>query len=367
MSLSYELIANDGKARRGRVTTQRGTFETPIFMPVGTRGAVIHLDTRDYADLGMEVVLGNTYHLMLRPGAEVIRDMGGLHSFTNWGGHMLTDSGGFQVMSLRDNVKIDDQGVDFTSIYDGKKVRFTPEIAVKTQEDLGADIQMVLDVCAALPATDDQVITAMNRTHRWAERAKAAHSRPDQALFGIVQGGINPDLRHESGAALANLDFEGYGIGGLSVGESHMEMMPALRAALEELPIDRPRYLMGVGDPVRVIDAIGAGVDMFDCVLPTRLARHGTALTGNGKINIRNAKHARSEDPLDPNNPFSNQFSRSYLRHLAQVKEPSVARIMTLHNLWFLIDLVKQARGAIECGGFEDFRAHIFDVWAEKA
>jgi queuine tRNA-ribosyltransferase len=310
------------------------------------------------------VVLGNTYHLMLRPGAETIDALGGIHAFTSWDGHMLTDSGGFQVMSLNDNVLVDDDGVTFTSIYDGQKLRFTPEDAVSTQEQLGADIQMTLDVCPALPAPEDDVLRSMQRTHEWAARAKAAHQRNDQALFGIVQGGIDPVLRSRSAKVLASLEFAGYGIGGLSVGESHREMMPALSAAIAELPEDRPRYLMGVGDPVRIVDAINAGVDMFDCVLPTRLARHGTVLTSAGKLNLKNAKHARDDQPLDPINPMSNGFSRAYLRHLMQVKEPTAARIATLHNLWFLLDLVKRARTAIEEGRYESFRLETLKTWA---
>ena len=332
-------------------------------MPVGTRGAVIHLDQRDYEQLEIEVVLGNTYHLMLRPGAQIIEDLGRLHSFVSWDGHMLTDSGGFQVMSLNDNVKIDDDGVTFTSIYDGSKLRFTPEDAVSTQQQIGADIQMALDVCPALPASEDVVIKAMERTHEWAARAKAAHNKPGQSLFGIVQGGIDPALRTKSAKHLASLDMSGYGIGGLSVGESHVQMMPALSATTIELPEDRPRYLMGVGDPARIVDAIGVGVDMFDCVLPTRLARHGTVLTSSGKLNLRNAKHARDDEPLDPSNPMSNSFSRAYLRHLMQVKEPTAARIATMHNLWFLMDLVKQARRAIEDGTYESFRLEVLETW----
>jgi len=360
---SFELLASDDQARRGRIHTSRGSIETPVFMPVGTRGAVIHLDQRDYEELEIEVVLGNTYHLMLRPGAQIIEDLGGLHSFTSWDGHMLTDSGGFQVMSLSDNVKIDDDGVTFTSIYDGSKVRFTPEDAVATQEQLGADIQMTLDVCPALPASQDEIVKAMERTHEWALRAKSVHRRANQALFGIVQGGTDPTLRTQSAKHLTSLDFAGYGIGGLSVGESHSEMMPALDAATIELPEDRPRYLMGVGDPARIVDAIGSGVDMFDCVLPTRLARHGTVLTSHGKLNLRNAKHARDDEPLDPTNPMSNSFSRAYLRHLIQVKEPTAARIATMHNLWFLLDLVKQARRAIEDGRYDAFRLETLETW----
>ena len=363
MPLTYELLTADSHARRGRIHTERGSIETPVFMPVGTRGAVIHLDSRDYENLEIEVVLGNTYHLMLRPGAETIDAIGGLHEFTSWKGHMLTDSGGFQVMSLNDNVRVDDDGVTFTSIYDGSKLRFTPEDAVTTQEKLGADIQMALDVCPALPAPEADVIRAMERTHSWAARAKASHQRADQALFGIVQGGIDPALRVRSAEHLANLDFEGYGIGGLSVGESRVEMMPALNAALSQLPANRPRYLMGVGDPARIVDAIGAGVDMFDCVLPTRLARHGTVLTSHGRVNLRNAKHAREKGPLDPANPMSRDFSRAYMRHLFQMKEPTAARIATLHNLWFLLDLVAQARRAIEQQSYASFRASIMEIW----
>ena len=363
MPLTYELLTADSHARRGRIHTERGSIETPVFMPVGTRGAVIHLDSRDYENLEIEVVLGNTYHLMLRPGAETIDAIGGLHEFTSWKGHMLTDSGGFQVMSLNDNVRVDDDGVTFTSIYDGSKLRFTPEDAVTTQEKLGADIQMALDVCPALPAPEADVIRAMERTHSWAARAKASHQRADQALFGIVQGGIDPALRVRSAEHLANLDFEGYGIGGLSVGESRVEMMPALNAALSQLPANRPRYLMGVGDPARIVDAIGAGVDMFDCVLPTRLARHGTVLTSQGRVNLRNAKHAREKGPLDPANPMSRDFSRAYMRHLFQMKEPTAARIATLHNLWFLLDLVAQARRAIEQQSYASFRASIMEIW----
>lgn len=363
MPLTYELLTADSHARRGRIHTERGSIETPVFMPVGTRGAVIHLDSRDYENLEIEVVLGNTYHLMLRPGAETIDAIGGLHEFTSWKGHMLTDSGGFQVMSLNDNVRVDDDGVTFTSIYDGSKLRFTPEDAVTTQEKLGADIQMALDVCPALPAPEADVIRAMERTHSWAARAKASHQRADQALFGIVQGGIDPALRVRSAEHLANLDFEGYGIGGLSVGESRVEMMPALNAALSQLPANRPRYLMGVGDPARIVDAIGAGVDMFDCVLPTRLARHGTVLTSHGRLNLRNAKHARDKGPLDPANPMSRDFSRAYMRHLFQMKEPTAARIATLHNLWFLLDLVAQARRAIEQQSYASFRASIMEIW----
>ena len=361
---AFEMSAISGSARRGCIDSAHGQIQTPAFMPVGTAGTVKAMTADAVRSTGAQCVLGNTYHLMLRPGAETIDALGGLHAFTSWDGHMLTDSGGFQVMSLSDNVRVDDNGVTFTSIYDGDKLRFTPEDAVATQELLGADIQMVLDVCPALPAPENEVILAMERTHDWAARAKVAHSRSDQALFGIVQGGTDPLLRSRSAEVLASLDFHGYGIGGLSVGETHREMMPALSSALAGLPTDRPRYLMGVGDPARIVDAIGIGVDMFDCVLPTRLARHGTVLTNEGRLNLKNAKHARDDQPLDPTNPMSNGFSRAYLRHLIQVKEPTAARIATLHNLWFLLDLVKKARTAIEEARFEDFRLETMEIWA---
>ncbi|NOX31453.1 MAG: tRNA guanosine(34) transglycosylase Tgt [Actinobacteria bacterium] len=361
MNLRYELVATDGQARRGRVHTSRGTYETPIFMPVGTRGAVVHLDARDYEQLGAEIILGNTYHLMLRPGADVVEHLGGLHKFTSWDGHTLTDSGGFQVMSL--SPKIDDDGVTFKSIYDGTKTRLTPESATHIQEQLGADIAMVLDICAALPATKTEVRAAMETTHRWAGLAKAAHSRPDQAQFGIVQGGVDPDLRVESAAAISSLDFAGYGIGGLSVGEPRSEMLPALEAALSELPVDKPRYLMGVGDPISVVEAIALGVDQFDCVLPTRLARHGTVLNSNGKVNLRRAQFEHDLEPLDPRNPFSNRFSAGYLRHLLKVKEPTAGRVLTLHNLWYLLDLVNRTRTAIENGTLSEVRAEVAQYW----
>ncbi|MCB0992487.1 MAG: tRNA guanosine(34) transglycosylase Tgt [Acidimicrobiales bacterium] len=359
--LTYELLATDGQARRGRVHTSRGTYETPVFMPVGTRGAVIHLDARDYEALGAEVVLGNTYHLMLRPGADLIDQFGGLHRFVDWGGHMLTDSGGFQVMSL--SPKIDDDGVTFSSVYDGAKVRLTPESATHIQEQIGADIAMVLDICPALPSSADEVRKAMETTHRWAERARNSHSRADQAQFGIVQGGIDPDMRVQSGRVLADLEFPGYGIGGLSVGETRAEMLPALEAALSVLPTDVPRYLMGVGDPISIVEAVALGVDMFDCVLPTRLARHGTVLTSHGRVNLRNAKFERSTDPLDERNPFSNRFAAGYLRHLLKVKEPTAGRILTLHNLWYLFDLVQRTRQAIEVGRLQDVRDEVAHYW----
>jgi queuine tRNA-ribosyltransferase len=276
---------------------------------------------------------------------------------------MLTDSGGYQVMSLAEKLRIDDDGVTFSSVYDGETVRLTPERAVAVQEQLGADIQMALDQCPALPAPPAEVETAMRRTHEWVVRAKAAHSREDQALFGIVQGGTDLAMRRQSGRFLADLDLPGYGIGGLSVGERRDEMLPALAAAVAELPEDRPRYLMGVGDPANVVDAVARGIDMFDCVLPTRLARHGTVLTSNGRINLRNARYATDSDPLDPTVEVSARWSRGYLRHLLKVGEPSAGRILTLHNLAFVFRLIDRTRTAIEDGRLADWRNEVAETW----
>jgi queuine tRNA-ribosyltransferase len=363
MPLKLEISHRDGLARSGRVVTPRGSFQTPCFMPVGTRGAIVHLDASEYAELGAEVVLGNTYHLMLKPGAQAIADLGGLHEFTTWDGHMLTDSGGFQVMSL--DPKVDDDGVTFRSVYDGSTLRFTPEDAVRTQELLAADIQMVLDVCAPLPSSDAVVRKAMMRTHSWAARAQRAHTREDQALFGIVQGGIDTEMRIESASVLSDLEFPGYGIGGLSVGETRAEMIPALAAAVTHLPDEKPRYLMGVGDPASLVEAVLQGVDMFDCVLPTRLARHGSVLTGRGNLNIRNLEFASDTGPLDEECGCSvcARFSRAYIRHLIRVKEPTGGRLVTIHNLWWLLDLVRQMREAIELGQMVVMRDRVMRVW----
>ena len=363
LPVTVEVAASDGAARLGTLRTPRGTVRTPCFMPVGTRGAVKHLSSADLEALGVEVVLANTYHLMLRPGADVVAELGGLHRFAAWGGHVLTDSGGFQVMSLEPSV--DDDGVTFRSVYDGSRHRLTPELAVAVQEQLGADIQMVLDVCPPLPSPPEVVRLAVERTAAWARRARAAHRREGQALFGIVQGGVDEALRAECARRLRELEFSGYGIGGLSVGESRHEMVPALAAALAELPEDRPRYLMGVGDPAKMVDAVALGVDLFDCVLPTRLGRHGTILTSGGRLNLRNAAHARSDEPLDPSCgcPVCARWSRGYLRHLLQVQEPTAARLATTHNLAWLLAFVDRMRAAIEAGRFGALRAEVLAVW----
>ena len=333
-------------------------------MPVGTRGTVRAVSSADLEAAGVDVLLANAYHLMLRPGAEVVAELGGIHRFAGWGGHVLTDSGGYQVFSL--SPAVDDDGVTFRSTYDGSLHRLTPEGAVAVQEALGADIQMVLDVCPPLPSPPEVVRLAVERTVAWAARARAAHRREGQALFGIVQGGVDPNLRRESADRTVELGFDGYAVGGLSVGESRAEMLPALAAALERLPADRPRYLMGVGDPVGLVEAIGAGVDMFDCVLPTRLARHGTVLSSEGRLSLRAAAFARDGGPLDPGCgcDVCGRWTRGYLRHLLVVNEPSAARLLTLHNLTWTLALVAGARQAVVDRRFAAYRASVLATWS---
>jgi len=359
----FTLLALDGTARTGTARTAHGTYRTPCFMPVGTRGAVKYLSAADYESLGAEIVLGNTYHLMLRPGADTVEKFGGLGKFAGWRGLTLTDSGGFQIFSLEP--KVDDDGVTFRSTYDGSSHRFTPELAVDVQQKLGADIQMVLDVCPPLPSPPDVVRLALERTSAWARRARGHHTRADQALFGIVQGGISPAMRRESAERTVALEFDGYGIGGLSVGETRDEMVPALAAALEAIPADRPRYLMGVGDPASLVEAIGLGVDQFDCVMQTRLGRHGTAFTDQGRLNVKNARFALDESPLDESCPCDvcARHTRGYLRHLFQVNEPTASRLVSLHNIAWTFHLMNRARTAIESGTFDELRRSVLTTW----
>jgi queuine tRNA-ribosyltransferase len=368
-----DLVATDASARAGTVATPRGSYRTPVFMPVGTRAAVKALDTADLEALGAEIVLGNTYHLMLRPGADLIDRRGGLHRFMDWGGHLLTDSGGYQVFSLEP--KVTDEGALFKSTYDGDTHHLTPESAVEIQAALGADIQMVLDVCPPLPAPESTIRSAVERTAAWAARGRSAfleerarrldsHGR-DQAQFGIVQGGLDPGLRAESARRTVALDFDGYAVGGLSVGESRAEMVDTLGPTLAELPVDQPRYLMGVGDPAGLVEAVGLGVDMFDCVLPTRFGRHGMVLTNEGRINLRNARFAEDDDPLDPGfvTDPTGRYSRAYLRHLLLVDEPTARRVLTLHNVAWTLHLVDRMRLAIASGSFASLRAEVLEVW----
>ena len=361
--VEFTEIARDGGARAGIAATNRGTYSTPCFMPVGTRGAIKYLSASDYEQIGAQIVLGNTYHLMLRPGAETVAHFGGLGAFAGWGGLTLTDSGGFQVFSLDPDV--DDDGVTFKSTYDGSKHRFTPESAVHTQQLLGADIQMVLDVCPPLPSPPHVVRLALERTSAWAERAKVSHTREDQSLFGIVQGGIDENMRTESAQRTAALNFDGYGIGGLSVGETRDEMIPALAAAVAHLPANRPRYLMGVGDPASLVEAVNLGVDQFDCVLQTRLGRHGTALTSQGRVNLKRAEFVLSDEPIDAQCScmVCRRHSRGYIRHLFQVGEPTASRLVSIHNVAWTIELMNQMRRAIVDGSFASLREEILAVW----
>jgi queuine tRNA-ribosyltransferase len=362
----FTLEASDGDARAGVVETARGRFRTPCFMPVGTKGAVKLLDAGDLDALAPQVVLANTYHLMMRPGSDTVAALGGLHRFTGWSGHMLTDSGGFQVFSLGPD--IDDDGVTFRSTYDGSRHRFTPESAVQVQEALGADIQMALDVCSALPAPDEVLRLAADRTNAWAARARAAHRREDQSLFGIVQGGTSTRLRSECSVRMAELGFDGYAIGGLSVGEPLEQSLPALAATIEHLPRDRPRYLMGVGDPVSMVEAVALGVDMFDCVLPTRLARHGTALTTSGRFQLKGSRFATQDSPVDPvcACPVCRRYSAGYLRHLLTVGEPTGGRLLSIHNLYWTLNLVERMRHAVESGTLGRMRKEVGEAWSAR-
>jgi len=351
MKLEIDIKQQRLGARTGIVKTARGQYNTPIFMPVGTRGAVRTLAAHDYKELGAEIVLGNAYHLMLRPGAQTVSHFGGLGKFSGWDGLTLTDSGGFQVFSL--SPKVSDHGVKFRSTYDGTLIDFSPEDAVRTQELLGADIQMVLDVCSALPADESTLREAMIRTHDWAKRAKATHSRTlDQSLFGIVQGGDSAMLRLESASRTVDLDFDGYAIGGLSVGETQQIMIDMLDVLAENdsLPENQPRYLMGIGDPIGIIEAVMRGIDMFDCVLPTRLGRHGVLLTWEGKLHIRNATNAKSENPIDENCScvVCKNYSKGFIRHLVAQREASAPYLCTLHNLSWMFQYVQAIRDAIE-------------------
>jgi queuine tRNA-ribosyltransferase len=355
----WQSTATDGAARRGILHTPHGPVDTPGFMPVGTRGTVRSLDVRDLAEVGSQMVLANTYHLMLRPGADTVAALGGLHGFSGWDGPILTDSGGYQVFSLQPRVS--EEGVEFRSTYDGSSIALTPEAAVRVQETLGADIAMILDHLVGLPAPRDQVADSMERTLRWGERALATHSRDDQALFGIVQGGTDPDLRYRSAVATAALGFVGFGIGGLSVGEAASARNEALEATAAGLPADTVRYVMGLGDTEGVLDAVGRGFDLFDCVWPTRLARHGKVLTAAGDFNIRRREWANDPDPLEEGCACLAclTYSRGYLRHLKTTNELLGFRLLSIHNLHYTLRLMDRAREAIEHGRFAQFRQEV--------
>ncbi len=356
MSFDFTIQATDGPARLGRFATPHGLLETPVFAPVGTQATVKAMTPRDLRELGATLVLANTYHLYLRPGDELIRDLGGLHRFMAWDSPILTDSGGFQVFSLSDTRRIDADGVTFKSHLDGSTHRFTPEKSIAIQENLGADIIMMFDECPP-PNEYDYVKQSLGRTHPWAERCLAAKTRPDQALFGIVQGGVFPDLREESARFLMGLDLPGYAIGGLAVGETKAEMHAVLEALQPVLPADRPRYLMGVGAPEDLVNGVLRGIDIFDCVLPTRIARNGAALVLGGRINLRNAQYTADPQPIDPacDCPTCAHFSRAYLRHLVMANEILAHILLTTHNLHFLLRLMDDLRKAIRKGTLADF------------
>lgn len=365
-AVTYELIktCKQTGARLGRVHTPHGSFETPIFMPVGTLATVKTMSPEELKEMDARIILSNTYHLFLRPGHEIVKEAGGLHKFMNWDRAILTDSGGFQVFSLSDMRKIEEEGVHFRSHLNGDKLFLSPEKAMEIQNALGPDIMMAFDECAPYPADHAYVKHSLERTTRWAERCLKSHARPhDQALFGIVQGGMYPDLRKQSALDLTSLDFPGYAIGGLSVGEPKHMMYEALDVTVPFLPSHKPRYLMGVGSPDALIEGSIRGIDMFDCVLPTRIARNGTTMTSQGRLVVRNAKYARDFGPLDPNcNCYTcRNYSRAYLRHLIKSDETFGLRLTTYHNLHFLLDLMRQVREAIREDRLGDFRDEFFE------
>jgi queuine tRNA-ribosyltransferase len=357
---SFELIAQEGRARAGLLHTPHGDIPTPIFCPVGTQASVKAVTPAQLTELGASLILANTYHLYLRPGEDLVAEMGGLHGFMNWSGGILTDSGGFQVFSLSDSRKVDEDGVVFKSHIDGSTHRLTPEKSIAIQEKLGADIIMAFDECA--PPTDRSYNElAIQRTHRWAQRCKDAKMRSDQALFGIVQGGIFLDLRRESAEFIASLDFPGNAIGGLSVGESKEEMHAVLETVDRILPADKPRYLMGVGTPEDLINGVSRGVDIFDCVLPTRLARHNAAMRKKDRLNLVNAAYARDPAPIDSDcSCYTCQnYSRAYLRHLIVAKEMLSATLLSIHNLHTLIQIARDMRQAIIEQSFHSYVASV--------
>lgn len=363
----FELINADGQARLGRYHTAHGAFETPAFMPVGTQGTVKGVSPRELKELGAQIVLSNTYHLHLRPGDELIKDLGGLHKFMSWDGPILTDSGGYQVFSLSKIRKVSDQGVEFQSHIDGKKILFTPEKVVQIQENLGVDIMMVLDECVAYPAEKKDVEKSLKITTAWAKRSKLAKQRENSLIFGIVQGGMFEDLRRRAVDELLEIGFDAYAIGGLSVGESQYLMLEMTRVACTLLPNDRPRYLMGVGTPIDIIKAVELGIDMFDCVIPTRSARFGRLFTKSGAINIRNTVHRNEEQVIDESCDCytCKNFSRAYISHLIHAKEVLAVSLASIHNLRFYQRLMKNIRSSIEKSSFQEFKREFLSEYTE--
>ena len=363
-AVTFDLVKRDAKthARRGVLHTPHGDVETPIFMPVGTQATVKATTPRELREAGAQIILSNTYHLHIRPGEDLIREAGGLHRFMSWDRPILTDSGGFQVFFLASLRKIEERGVSFRNHLDGSRMFIGPEESMAIQEALGSDVAMAFDVCTAYPCDRRTAEDAMRRTHRWALRCKQAHTRPDQALFGIVQGAFFRDLRVESAKALADMDFPGYGIGGLSVGEPKPMMYDLLEEIMPHMPEGKPRYLMGVGSPDCLVEGVYRGVDMFDCVLATRIARNGTCFTDTGRLVIRNAKYARDFGPIEEGCDCETcrNFSRAYVRHLLKAGEITGARLATIHNLRYLLRLMERIRSAIEEDRFLEFRRDFF-------
>lgn len=360
MSVRFELLSTcpHTGARRGRLHTPHGAVDTPAFMPVGTQATVKTVGSEDLEQLGFQLVLSNTYHLALRPGADVVERLGGLHHFMSWPGAILTDSGGYQVMSLSDSNTVTDDGVSFKSHLDGSNLFLSPERAIEIQAQLGVDVSMMLDVCPPYPCTRDEAAEAMRRTHLWAPRNLAAR-REGQAVFGIVQGGVHEDLRRESAGTIASLPFDGVAIGGVSVGEPTEMQRPVVALTAPLLPADKPRYLMGVGHPQDILHAVACGVDLFDCVLPTRMARHHCLYTLQGRVNVKNAQWAEHDGPFDPDSVFpqTERYSAAYVRHLFRADEPLGQRLATLHNLAFYARMMGEVREAVSSGSWPDLVA----------
>ena len=368
LTLTYRIIKEDGKARRGEVTTSHGTFQTPAFMPVGTYGAVKSVTPKNLSELGAEIILSNTYHLMQRPGVDIIKDHGGLHEFMGWDKPILTDSGGYQVFSLAKNRKITEEGVKFNSPLNGDKLFLSPESCMDLQKQYGVDIAMVLDECTPYPVEKSVAESSMRLSLRWAQRCRDSFISSNQSLFGIIQGGVFTDLRDESLLSLIEMGFEGYAIGGLSVGESKKELQDIVSYITLKMPISSPRYLMGVGTPLDIANAVDKGVDMFDCVIPTRHARNGYLYTSTGEIKIRNSRFKNDLNPLDSNcNCYTcSNFSRSYLHHLDKTKEILGSSLNTIHNLHFYLKLMRDLRLAIETGTLQTFLSEFRSTWKKS-
>lgn len=364
MKFTIHKTDTQSKARLGTLETAHGNIETPIFMPVGTRAAVKTLTNQQLLDINTQIILGNTYHLMLRPGVEILQKAGGLHAFMNWERPILTDSGGFQVFSLADLNKVTDNGVQFQSHIDGSKHFLGPDESMHIQKAIGSDIVMVFDECTPYACERKAVEEALERTHRWAARCRNYDLLPHQNLFGIVQGGVHADLRQQSAKVLAGMDFEGYAIGGLSVGEPAPVMYEVIEQTMPFMPMEKPRYLMGVGTPRNIIESVMRGVDMFDCVMPTRNARNGTAFTWSGKVQIKAARYSQDFTPLDPETPcYTSQFSKAYLRHLLNVDEITGLTLVTIQNLAFYLDFMRRLREAIKNDTLAEFYQKVCAVY----